>query len=244
MEAKMDMQQMPMGNAHNTFWRDDQVTILFQSSQPLVTGDGGFDPLPLKDLMLDEQRNRINAFLQEKHIPATLQFLKEIEHPFPVRSNSTRHVAERVFRESIPELPPGVYPFGFKEPIGPTDRPVATSVVSFFQIEQGPSQGANGNASMGRPSSHNESRGGDDRDKHDDDDDRHEDHDRDDDKRKGSTSHLVRRIVNALNENLEELFVNRHIPITVAAPHWLGGGTGDAGGTGQGCPLTPPMPVA
>jgi subtilisin family serine protease len=238
----MDMQQMPMGNAHNTFWRDDQVTILFQSSQPLITGDGGLNPAPVKDLDLDEQRRRINDFLKRKHIPATLQFLKEIEHPFPVEANSTPNAAERVLRKAGLELPPGVYPFGFKEPIGPTDRPIATSVVSFFQIEPGPTQGASGNTSMGMSRSHGESRNENSRDDHDDDDDRDEDHDRDDGKEKGSTSHLVRRIVNALNENLEELFVNRHIPITIAAPHWLGGGTPDD--TGQGCPLTPPIPVS
>lgn len=235
----MAMQQMPMDNAHNTFWRDDQVTILFQSSQPLITGDGGLNPAPLRDLNLGEQRRRINEFLKEKHIPVTLQFLKEIEHPFPVESSSAHNAAERAFKEAGLELPPGVYPFGFKEPIGPTHRPIATSVVSFFQIEQDSSQVASGNASMGVSHARVEMRSENNRD---------DDHDKDDDDKgkgpTGSTSHLVRRIVNALNENLEELFVNRHIPITIASPHWLGGGTGGTGDTGQGCPLTPPMPVA
>src|SRR5260370_29890091 len=66
---------------------------------------------------------------------------------------------------------------------------------------------------------------------------------------KNGSMDIIPRIVNTLNEhlgelngipdeNLKELNRDEGIPITIAAPAWLTGGTP----TSQGCPLTTPIP--
>ena len=53
---------------------------------------------------------------------------------------------------------------------------------------------------------------------------------------------LVALIVNTLNKHLDVLSAGMYsIPITIATPAWLSGGTGVD--VPQGCPLTPPIPV-
>lgn len=218
----MDMQQMPMGNMHNTFWRDDQISILFQSAIPLVVGRGLLNKDPLQALDLSKHLEMLNRFLQEKKVPVILHFLDESDKAGPVRTAPSQ--SPDPGRSELPEgflqLPPGVYPFGLNTPNETQFGLIRTSFVGFFLIKQGSSQDGSGSASMEMHGS-----GSDDNNNGD----------------ENSAGNLVPRIVRILNENLEELNRVRQIPITTAAPVWLSGGT--PGGVGQGCPLTPAIPV-
>jgi subtilisin family serine protease len=228
-----------MVNMHNTFWRDDQVTILFQSSEPLFQ-NGRFNAAGTLQVDFPTARDKINDFFREQRIPVSLEFLQGPENSNPMLPRPSPTIIERLYSEAGNPLPPGVYPFSFLEPIPSARGPIATSYVSFFQIVQGSSKGASAQDAMNVASTGHHGR--------DDDDDRGEDHDDDDDNgHPGHGEHSpkpvsIATIVNKLNEHLNEIY-SPQVPITVATPHWLGGGTGGSGSTSQGCPLTPPMPV-
>lgn len=234
----MDTQQMPMKNmGHDTFWREDQVSILFQSSLPLFKSDGTLNLDPIKEVDVPKQLAAINNFLSENHVPVTLEFLPDIPPSHPMRPSTPQYALEQTFGDSQVNLPPGVYPFGFKEPIKSAHGPIATTFICVFHMKAGSTHSAGTPMAMAR------SYGG--QDKKDDDYDGHGDNGHSDDDghgdKNGSSNKLVRDTVNILNKNLNALFVNRKVPITVASPSWLGGGT--PGGGSQGCPLTPPIPV-
>ena len=199
----MDKQQMPMGNTHTVFWRDDMVTILFQSALPLIVEHGLLNNDLLQALDLPMQLEKLNRFLREKRVPVTLHFLDESDNSDPMKSAPQRHAFDSVgLPDGFLQLHAGVYPFS---PTTPDETPfgfIRTSFVSFFQIKQRSSPGGSGSA---------------------------------------STGNLVPRIVRTLNKNLATLNRDGQIPITIAMPTWLSGGT-PSGGT-QGCPLSPPIPV-
>ena len=200
----MDMQQMPMGkmsmgDMHNSFWRDDQVMVVFHSDIPLIK-DGILNKEPLQKLPLRAQLEKLNRFLQEKGLPITLHFLHDGDHsdpnpPVPPQPPST---VERSELADGLQLPPGIFPFGFPTPIESSFGLIRTSVVSFFQIKKHSSNGGSGSTSMAMSGS-----GADD----------------DDNGESDSTGNLVPLIVRTLNENLEELNGGEHIPITIAAPN-------------------------
>ena len=219
----MDMQQKPMGtmvDMHNSFWRDDQVTILFHSDKRLIV-DGMLMKDPLEELHLRRYVVRLSEFLKEKGVPVTLHFLDEGDG---MRGRSMpQHSAGKSGMANASQLSTGVYAFGFPQLIRSIFGPISTSVISFLQVEQ-----HGGGTSMGMGASH--------------------------DNGKHDSMDIIPRIVNVLNENLQELNGNQDvggesqkdlnanaIPITIAAPLWLTGGTPSVGG--QGCPLSPPLPV-
>lgn len=223
----MDMQKMSKGkmpmNMHNTFWRDDQITILFQSALPLIEGDGLLQKGPLAEFDATAQLDKLNNFLKGKKVPATLHLLDESDNSGPMKSARSRRVLERVrVPEEFLQLPQGVYPFGLTMPGETPFGPIRTSFISFFQIETHSSHGGSGSGSMNMAMGNSE------------------DND-DDDEHKASTGNLIPHIVRTFNEHLGELNKGEPIQITIAAPTWLTGGTPSGGG--QGCPLTPPMPV-
>lgn len=230
----MHMGKMPMHNLHNTFWREDQVTILFQSANPLINEDGTLNPQPVKDLQLQLQLDKLNSFLQKKGVPVTLHFLNDGHHSKPGPNsdldrpapNHPNYPGNRIDLIDGLQLPPGVYPFSFTTPLESSFGLIRTSVISFLQIKRHSMHGGSGGPSMAMTT-----RGSGDND--DDDDDSH------------SRGKRVSRIVGILNENLKALHSDEggNIPITIAAPAWLSGGTNIAGGVGQGCPLTPPIPL-
>jgi hypothetical protein len=181
----MDGMKMEM---HDTFWRNDQVTVVFRSDIPLISDGNHNTGQLLQKLDLPSQLQRLNQFLEENHVPASL----------PSYGDSSK-------------LPPGVHHFGLTAAI-PTDfGDIHTSVISFLKI--GPARGAGGPLAEralpgnGHGSNNDES--------------------------------LIRTIVTTLNHGLGHLNRNSMVPIAFSAPAWLCGGTY----TGQGCPLTPPMPV-
>lgn len=204
----MDMHQSPMVKMHNSFWRDDQVTILFQSSAPLVV-DGIFNQDPVQEINVPQQVVNINGFLQEQNIPATLHFLDDSDesmpNPPPPPQERPRAMKMNDMANSS-QLPAGVYAFGFHRPIESSFGVIRTSVISFLKIVPNSSMSGSGNGNG----------------------------------QDGSMDNLVVQIVQKLNANLVDLNAIG-TPITIAAPTWLTGGTPSTGG--QGCPLTPPMPV-
>jgi hypothetical protein len=213
----------PMGNPadmamlkmHNTFWRNDQITVLFQSNQRFIT-DGVLSTAPVQQVDLPKQLQQLNAFLGQKQVPATLQFLNEGDSsapnpPTPSPNNLT----------DSSKLPAGVYPFSFPSPIQ-TDSglgPINTSFISFLKVVSDPARGGGGNVGM---TSRNGGAGNEPQD---------------------AAYRLIPTIVRTLNDGLQTLRDQMGVPITIAAPVWLSGGTPGGGDTGEGCPLTPPMPV-
>ncbi len=226
----MDMQQSPMVAMHDTFWRDDQVTILFQSSTPLVV-DGVFNSDPLQEIDVRQQLVNINGFLQEQKIPATLHFLdgsdESMPNPPPPPPPQQQQQQPRAMKMNDmakdSQLPAGVYAFGFPTPIESSLGLVRTSVISFLKIESNSSQGGSSRSSMRMHGRRDNGNG-------------------DGDGQNNPMNSLVVQIVQVLNANLSHLN-DKGSPITIAAPTWLTGGTGGTGSGGQGCPLTPPMPV-
>lgn len=214
----MDMQQMPMGNDHKSFWRDDQVAVLFRSDLPLII-DGILNKEPLQKLDLPAQRQKLNTFLRDKGIQVTLHFLDEEDHSHPDQPPPQNMLYRSGPVDGL-ELHRGVYPFGFPSPIQSDFGLIRTSVISFFRIEKDSSQAGSANTSMQMPGSSDQDHGNGDSD---------------------SVGKLIPKLVKTFNESLKELNEERNIPVTIATPNWLTGGT--PGGAGQGCPLTPAMPV-
>jgi hypothetical protein len=225
MEEKMDMppkpdgKQMPMDNVHNTFWRDDQITILFQSDLPLVTA-AMLNKEPLQSLQLPVQLQKLNEFLREQQVPVTLDFLGGTDRSSPDQPTPSQDEGDRSDLAGL-QLPAGIYPFGLMSPIKSSYGLIRTYVISCFQTRQTPSQGGSNNTTMTMPTS-------------DDDGTDNGDH--------SPAYKLIPTIVNTLNKHLDELH-KRQVPIAIAAPTWLSGATGGTGNGGQGCPLTPPLPV-
>ena len=215
----MNKQNMHTGKmpVHDTFWREDQITILFQSAMPLIEEDGLLQKGPLAAFDVAAQLDKLNTFLKRKKMPVTLHLLDESDNSDSMQSARPRRVFEGVeLPEGFLQLPHGIYPFGLTTPEETPFGIIRTSFISFFQIKASSSQGGSRSASMKMGQSDG------------------------DDKRKASTGNLIPHLVKTFNEQLHDLNTGEPIQITIAAPTWLTGGTP---GIGQGCPLTPPIPV-
>jgi len=202
MQQKMSMDDI----THDTFWRNDQVIVVFRSDDPFIL-DGILNKEPLlRKLNLPLQLQRLNQFLQENHVSVTLTFLGDDEKPAPPEQLALSNVNNA----DGSKLPPGVYLFG-STPLIQTDLGVIhTSVISFLKIDKRPVDTSSGRALPGNGHSGN-----------------------------NDDASLIPTIVTTLNNGLDDLNKNSMVPIALSAPAWLCGGTH----VGQGCPLTPPMPV-
>lgn len=192
----MDMQHMPMRDQHDTFWRNDQATVVFRSDVSLASGDVIRNKAQLLEkLNLPSQLHQLNQFLQEKGVPVTLHFLDdsdtpENEHPSPSQQHAL-HV------EDGSKLPSGVYLFGLTTPIQSLYGEISTAVVSFLKFEKRSSQGTGSAAServVHQPG-------------------------------EDDTRSFVPAIVETLNEGLEELNQGRQVPIAFCGPVVTLGGT-------------------
>lgn len=130
---------------HDTFWRDDQVMIVFHSDIPLISDDGVLnrDKL-LKDLNLPMQLRQINVFLNnqldpEHKNPITLTFLDEKYNPDPDADNVFSFDSEKVSNGE--PLPRGIYLVGLKEVIQKDFGEIRTSVIGFFHLIREPVTG-------------------------------------------------------------------------------------------------------
>ncbi len=207
--------KMPM---HDTFWRNDQVMVVFHSKLPLIE-DGVFKNEPvLDDLNLPEQLKRINTFLfqqfrKQGRDPVHLVFLGDNEKP----AVGDRPVMRRFNVGINQQLPSGVYLFDEGANIEESFGTIRTSIHAFLKIVKGPSPDI-GDVSFEMASTGNQHDG-----EHDD-------------------ETLVPAIVEMLNIAVPDFNKRKEerVPIAFSAPTWLSGGTQ----VGFGCPLTPPMPVA
>jgi hypothetical protein len=189
----MNNHSMPM---HDTFWRNDQVTIVFRSDISLTSGDGiQKKKLLLKQLDLPSQLLQLNQFLQQKQVPIKLHFLDESDTPDNGEPMSSQMDMKQ--SEDNQKLPSGVYLYGLTTPIQSAYGDMSTSVVSFLKFEKSSSQDMGMNASKMDMS---ESDGVD-------------------------TNSMIPAIVQALNDGLEELNHSSQVPIVFSAPTWLCGGT-------------------
>jgi len=187
--------QQKMSMVHDTFWRNDQVTVMFRSDIPLITDGNHNTETLLRNLNLPSQLQRLNQFLQENHIPATLTFLGDDEKPAPPEQPALSNANNG----DSSKLPPGVYLFGLTAPIQTDLGVVHTCVISFFNINKGPAQSAGGTAfeaaspGNGHGSNNDES--------------------------------LIPTIVTTINDRLNDLNTKSMVPIAFSAPAWLCGGT-------------------
>lgn len=133
----------PMGNMkmdmHDTFWRDDQVMIVFHSEIPLISTEGFLnqDQL-LQDLNLPLQLQKINEFLNlqldpDNQTPIKLTFLDESDNQVPVGKSDLS-----VKAANSSTLPRAVYLLSLKEAIKKDFGTVQTSIVGFFHLIQEP----------------------------------------------------------------------------------------------------------
>jgi hypothetical protein len=203
---------------HDTFWRNDQVMVVFHSKLPLFE-DGVLKKEPLlDDLNLRGQLKRINMFLfqqfrEQGRDPVHLVFLGDNEKP----AVGDRPVMRRFNVGTGQQLPPGVYLFDEGTNVEENFGTIRSSIHAFFKIVKGPSPDI-GDVPVEMASTGN-----------------HHDGDQDDETLVPSTVEMLNAAVPDFNNRKEE-----KVPIAFSAPTWLGGGTQ----VGTGCPLTPPMPVA
>src|SRR6266487_4732353 len=211
----IDDMKMPM---HDTFWRNDQVMVVFHSKLPLIE-DGVLKKEPLLvDLNLREQLKRINRFLLQKfrdqgRDPVHLVFLGDNEKP----AVGDRPVMRRFNVGTSQQLPPGVYLFDEGTDIEKSFGTMRTSIHAFFKVVKGPAPDI-GAVSVEMASTRN-----------------HHDGARDDEALVPAVVETLNAAVLDFNKREEE-----KVPIAFSAPTWLSGATQ----VGIGCPLTPPMPVA
>ena len=215
---------MHMENMHNTLWRNDQMCVVFRSRFSLISSQGMFSNAPLRELDLPLQLQRLNAYFEKQQIPFRLDLLEGSDSQPEAQRTSTQmdgmQVKETV-DDSVLHLPAGVYAFSFSETIQSDYGSITTSIVSFLQLTPIAAGGMDMMAAKSASGSGDNDRGN----------------------KNDSPTGFIPMIVQKLNENLAELNgADWHIPITVAAPAWLSGGT-PGGPVGQGCPLTPPIPV-
>jgi Subtilase family len=207
--------KMPM---HDTFWRNDQVMVVFHSKLP-ISEDGVLNKEPLlDDLNIREQLKRINRFLFQKfreqgRDPIHLVFLGDNEKP----AIGDRPVMRRFNVGTSPQLPSGVYLFDEGTDIVKSFGTIRTSIHAFFKVVKGQAPDI-GDMSVEMASTGN-----------------HHDGDHDDEALVPAVVETLNSAVSFLNSREEE-----RVPIALSAPTWLNGGTQ----VGIGCPLTPPMPVA
>jgi hypothetical protein len=148
LEARMQQNMPPMDNMkkmdmHDTFWRDDQVMIVFHSSTPLISADGVLNKRQLlEDLNLPVQLRKISEFLNlqlypnnEAHIRLT--FLDDRDNP----PSGEHNAFGSVNTGDSSELPHGVYLFGLKDAIQKDFGKIQTSIPGFFNIVKEPVQG-------------------------------------------------------------------------------------------------------
>jgi hypothetical protein len=138
----MDNSKMDM---HDTFWRDDQVMIVFHSDIPLISDDGVLnqDRL-LQDLNLPLQLRQINEFINlelktDKQNAIRLTFLDERDNPIP--DGETGLSYNSVNSGAGSTLPHGVYLVGLKEAIKKDFGEIRTSIIGFFHLIQEPVRG-------------------------------------------------------------------------------------------------------
>jgi hypothetical protein len=128
------MDNQPMPNMHDTFWRENQIVITFHSNTPLVS-TAGINNAPdiLKQLKLEAQLQTLNQFLKENSLDFTLSFFseenKQQEPSRPQSSSSDSGQQADSFK-----LPPGVYLYGLQKPVFTDFGHLQTSVVTFLNF--------------------------------------------------------------------------------------------------------------
>jgi hypothetical protein len=228
MEVKMDMSSMPMPDMHfhhNTFWRQNQVTVTFYSDIPLTDENGvNNGELILRTLDLETQLSNLNQFLKEQQINYTLSFFQEAVKPQP--PDAGQDSLSNVEQPAGSFKPPaGVHLFGLNKPIRFFQAEIKTSVITFFNFSSDTSS-----SSMTGPASEPDAHAG---------MDMGGNGDSGHSPIAGGAPSPVAAIVNGLNEGLGTLNT-RKVPIAAASPNLLCGG---AGSFTQGCPLTPSIPL-
>src|SRR5215467_2536460 len=130
---------------HDTFWRDDQVMIVFHSNIPLISTDGVLNQERiLRDLNLPLQLQQINEFINLKldpdhQHPIRLTFLDERHNPM---SDGKIRLSYQGVNSSQGSTPPyGIYLVGLREAIQKDFGEIWTSVIGFFHLVQEPVTG-------------------------------------------------------------------------------------------------------
>src|SRR5713101_903134 len=249
MEANMDdthMNQMHMGPyMHNAFWHEYQVCITFQFGFRVIPQDitaaGNEDKgrLPISPFLPFDKKAAIKAMNLEALNDSDLLVKNHFRlHSF--RPSDTLRPMESTVSDMQDDLNSeiGKYLFNVRDEQG---RPVPT-VISFFHFTYRDQPQATATHSFaelapmfGMPAAPAETTLVSENDKH--------GGNGDQDNGKHPEDSPVVKLVTLINDHLEELS-SQGIPIIAASPVWLTGATnGTTIPTGQGCPVTPPIPV-
>lgn len=220
--ADRNPQTMDMQNMHDLFWRNDQISILYLSSVPLLNAAGKINSTGFLEA-IQNQPNLLTNFLQsdqrtyQEDVPTPpdpsigeplnvqVRFLNDDS---PVVS-SPGVMADAMPREKEEQLPPGIYPFTVNLSFGNLPVPrtpfvVSSSISSYFKI-----------VDLSQP-----------------------------DNPIPTDDALMLKVVKKINAFRANLNEQQHgnINAAVIAPVMLNGATPD--GIGQGCPLIPPIPAS
>ena len=219
--ASRDPQTMDMQNMHNLFWRDDQISILYLSSVPLLNAAGKINSIGFLQA-IQNQPNLLTNFLQSDQ----RTYQKDAPTPPDPSIGEPLNVQVRFLNDDSPvapppdmksdmpgeneeQLPPGIYPFTVNLSFGNLPVPrtpfvVSSSISGYLKIVD--------LSQPGNPIPTNDA--------------------------------LMLKVVKKINAFRANLNAQQKgdIVAEVAAPVVLTGGTG--GGIIQGCPLTPPIPAS
>jgi hypothetical protein len=227
----MDDTQMPMDPyMHNAFWLEDRITVTFQlgTTIPTIPPGGG---VPDQNAAQGGQARFISPPTFDK--TSAIHALKVNDLNDFLAGNRYPTLDPIDFTDTL--RAPGATPPADPEQVGKylfTSRDgqgrFVPSVICFFKFDStgmksSPARSSSEMASMpGNGSADN-------------------DHDNDDDDHRKGQIDPVPRLVNFINNNLNSLSNQRHVPIVSASPTWWVGNTGNT--WPQGCPVTPPIPV-
>lgn len=209
----MDMQPVEM---HNAFWRDDQVSILFLSNVPILNEAGKLNKADL-GRVIRGQPEAVSHFLQQQVNESA------VGEPIPVQLHFLNDDSHADSRPMLSMQRPDARTHSEDDSeIPPGIYPFEVALPpTTIPIPIGPENVKASFASFFKIEDLSQPGGA-----------------------APSDSSLMLRVVKKINTFLEALNQQEggDIVAAVAAPVWLTGGTG-IGPVGQGCPLTPPMPV-
>lgn len=126
MQHNMPMENMKPG-MHNTFWRNDQIMVVFHSDLPLRSATFSNEGV-LLDKLNPSLLKLFNDELQHHNSPVTLRFLDDSEEATSIEHATFSKVSDGALSKS----PAGICLFGTNTPA--EDGLPNTSIISFFHI--------------------------------------------------------------------------------------------------------------
>ncbi len=219
----------PMLPMHNAWWQENQVTITFETTTPIVTES--------RDGIISNKPVIVNSLKIEN----LTRFLAQ--NGFSISSINVQDTLRSQVGQQAEQDPNLIGKYLFRTVTA--DRQVVTSAVCFFNFDDANSQSMSSSMNTGSgmdmpPAKTGDAEGNDKRD--------NGDNDADDPPQKSGNGgtppakSAVPRLVDLINANLKTLQAAPYnIPITAACPTWYSAGNPILP---TGCPAIPPIPIS